>query len=181
MTILTFATASILTAAGVPAHAADTAKSAPDAVKQFIDEAARGGMAEVELGKLTKTHAQSAKVKEFGQRMVTDHGKANAELKKLAAKKGVALPDDLGAEHEAMRDRLAAMKGNEFDRAYLDAMKEDHHKDIDAFKQAADSSPDADVRAFAKRTLPTLEAHARLLDQIEPTVGSAPAPRRAAR
>ena len=76
-----------------------TATSDPD----FIKEAAMGGMAEVELGKLAATKATNAEVKKFAQMMVTDHSKANDELKALAAKKGIAAPIEFEADLHRQR------------------------------------------------------------------------------
>jgi putative membrane protein len=179
------AAASLLLVAATTAPAAEThsarAKQAPPEVASFMEEAAMGGMAEVELGKLAEQRAANPKVKQFGKRMVTDHSKVNAQLKQLAARKGVTLPKDIGSEHEALRTKLSGLSGADFDKAYIDAMKEDHEKDIDAFKQAAASSPDKDVRSFAKKTLPTLEAHQKQVDQIEPALSRTGEPRHASR
>jgi putative membrane protein len=183
-TIATVVATGMAFAGAMTAMAAEphSTKQPPAEVTSFLHEAAMGGMAEVELGKLAQSHAANAKVKQFGKRMVTDHGKANAELKRLAAKKGVELPKGIGSEHQAMRNQLAELHGAEFDKAYIDDMKTDHAKDIDAFKQAAESSPDKDVRAFAKKTLPTLESHARQVEQVQSTLSSAAAtPRHASR
>jgi putative membrane protein len=183
--IIGLAAASLLMAAATTTPAAEThsarAKQAPPEVASFMEEAAMGGMAEVELGKLAERRAANPKVKQFGKRMVTDHSKVNAQLKQLAARKGVTLPKDIGSEHEALRTKLSGLSGADFDKAYIDAMKEDHEKDIDAFKQAAASSPDKDVRSFAKKTLPTLEAHQKQVDQIEPALSRTGEPRHASR
>lgn len=178
-TIAALAMAGAMFTAAAPIHAADT-QASPE-VRSFLEEAAMGGMAEVELGKLAQARAGDKQVKQFGKRMVADHGKANAALKKLAAKKGITLPTGIGPDHTAMRNQLAELSGEEFDKAYVDGMKKDHAKDIAAFEQAAESSPDADVRSFAKRTLPTLRAHAKQVGQLEKTVGAGmAAPRHAA-
>src|SRR3954453_6181141 len=71
--------------------------------RKFMDTAAQGGMAEVELGQLAQQNAQSQQVKDFGQRMVTDHSKANDQLKQLAAQKGVSLPTSLDSKDQAMK------------------------------------------------------------------------------
>jgi putative membrane protein len=94
----------------------------------FVREAAIGGMAEVELGQLAAGKASSDAVKQFAQRMVTDHRKANAELNTLVQRKGLTLPTELDATHKQTRDTLAAMSGALFDRSYMDAMRKDHHQ-----------------------------------------------------
>lgn len=79
--------------------------------------AAMAGMAEVEHGKLAAQKAASSKVKAFGQKMVTEHTKANNDLKGVAATKQLTLPTSMGPEHQAMQDKLAGISGAEFDRA----------------------------------------------------------------
>jgi putative membrane protein len=133
----------------------------------FITEAAKGGMAEVELGKLASTKTQNAEVKKFAQKMVQDHSNANTELKSLAAKKNVTLPTDIGAEHKADMDKLSKLSGAEFDKEYVEAMVEDHEKDVKEFQMQADSATDPDVKAFAAKTLPTLKTHLEMIKSIQ--------------
>jgi putative membrane protein len=101
----------------------------------FLREAAIGGMAEVELGQLAAGKASSDAVKQFAQRMVTDHSRANAELKTMVQRKGLALPTELDAKHKQTRDTLVAMSGALFDRSYMDAMRKDHHQTLSDFRQ----------------------------------------------
>jgi putative membrane protein len=138
----------------------------------FLREAAMGGMAEVELGRLATTKAENADVKQFGQRMVDDHGKANDELKSLASKKNVSLPTELDAAHKAVSDRLSKLSGAAFDRAYMRDMVQDHNKDVAAFTRASRSAHDADVKAWAAKTLPTLQDHQKLARDINAKLGS---------
>lgn len=140
--------------------------------QKFIMEAAKGGMAEVELGKLAADKASSDQVKQFGQRMVTDHGKANDELKSIAGGKNITLPSDLDAKDKALRDRLSKLSGAQFDRAYMQAMVRDHRKDVNEFKRESTSGKDADVKAFASKTLPTLEEHLKLAQDANRAVGT---------
>jgi putative membrane protein len=129
---------------------------------QFVMEAARGGMAEVELGKLASEKAQSEQVKQFGQRMEKDHGQANDELKSLAQQKNITLPTELDAKHKATQERLSKLSGAQFDRAYMQEMLQDHRKDVNEFRKESQSGKDPDVKAWAAKTLPTLEEHLRL-------------------
>jgi putative membrane protein len=116
----------------------DTFVGSPPAIsnddRAFMAEAATGGMAEVEMGRLAATKATSAAVKRFGQRMVTEHSNANAELKRLAKREGVTLPTDLTAEQKADRDKLSNLSGAEFDREYMSMMVTDHDKDVNPLK-----------------------------------------------
>jgi putative membrane protein len=131
----------------------------------FVREAAIGGMAEVELGQLAAGKAASDAVKQFAQRMVTDHSDANAELKTLAQSKGLTLPTELDAKHKQARDTLAALSGAAFDRAYMDQMRKDHHQAVSDFRQQSSSGSDPEVKGWAAKTLPTLQEHMQLADR----------------
>ncbi len=140
-------------------HAEGTINAADQA---FVKEAAIVGMAEVEFGNLAKDKASSADVKQFGERMVTDHGKANDELKQWAQQKNVTLPTELDAKHKATLDRLSKLSGDTFDKAYMRDMVSDHEKDVAAFKKQSASAHDPDLKAWVSKTLPTLEDHLKM-------------------
>lgn len=126
---------------------------------KFAVTAANGGMAEVALAKLAQAKATSPKVKEFADMMVTDHTKANDELMALAKAKNIALPDAVSDDEKKAMDDLSKKSGKDFDKAYVDLMVDDHKKDVKEFEDATQSLKDADVKAFAVKTLPTLKAH----------------------
>jgi len=140
--------------------------------QQFVKKAAEGGMAEVQLGKLAQDKASNDQVKKFAERMVTDHGKANDELKTLAQNKNIQLPSNLSPKDQALHDRLAKLSGEQFDRAYMQAMLKDHRADVNEFKKASQTATDPDVKAFAAKTLPTLEEHLQLAQQDAKAVGT---------
>lgn len=141
--------------------------SSATAPEGFMTEAAKGGMAEVELGKLAVTKAQDPAVKQFAQQMVADHTRANNELKTVAGKKTVTLPTDVGAEHKATMDKLSKLSGAEFDKEYVNEMVKDHEKDVALFQSQADGGTDADTKAFAAKTLPTLKMHLEMIKGIQ--------------
>jgi putative membrane protein len=130
----------------------------------FIREAAQGGIMEVQLGKIAQTKASDGKVKEFGKRMEQDHGKANEQLMKLAADKGMQLSNELDKRHKAKVDKLSKHSGAEFDRNYMDEMVTDHKADIKKFEQQSEKAKDADLKKFATETLPILKEHLRLAE-----------------
>jgi len=150
-------------------HATGANQNTTLTTRQFIEHAAIGGMAEVKLGQLAQQKAASDEVKNFGKRMVDDHSKANDELKRLASKKHVTLPKDVGAKHKSVYERLSKLSGQEFDREFMDTMAKDHQEVVAEFEKAAKSS-DPDVQAFASRTLPTLHAHLDSAQQIVSSV-----------
>jgi putative membrane protein len=156
---------------------AQAQKMAPNGAKQmadhtFVTKAAEGGMAEVELGKLAQEKGSTDEVKSFGQRMVTDHSKANDELKSLAQTKSITLPSDLDAHEKATRDRLAKLSGAAFDRAYMRTMLADHRQDVNEFRHESTAGQDPDIKAFASKTLPTLEDHLKLAQDANKAVGT---------
>lgn len=142
-------------------QAATSALSARD--QKFLTEAAMGGLMEVELGRWAAQKGTSAEVKQFGQRMVDDHGNANTELAQLASSKGVTLPAQLDEKHQNEASKITRLAGGaEFDKAYSKMMLKDHEKDVSAFEKASTSAGDADIKAFAAKTLPTLQEHLQM-------------------
>jgi putative membrane protein len=148
-----------------------SAKLAPTD-RQFIKKAAEGGLAEVEFGKLASEKAESSDVKQFGQRMVDDHTKANDQLKQVASEKGVTVPDKLSAKDAATKARLEKLSGKAFDRAYMRDMVTDHTKDVSEFRMESKNAKDPDVKNFASQTLPTLKDHLKEAKSIAPKTGA---------
>ena len=134
--------------------------------RSFAEEAAMGGMAEVELGKLAQQNAQSDDVKQFGSRMVQDHTNANQQLMPILTADGVTVPQQLDAAHRKTYDRLSKMRGAEFDRAYMRDMVQDHEKDVKKFRQEAEHGNDPALKSFAQNTLPVLEQHLKLAHEV---------------
>lgn len=133
----------------------------------FWTNAAQGGMAEVELGKLASTKAQNAEVKSFAQKMVTDHTKANDELKALAKEKNVTLPTTLDSAHQSTMSDLQGLSGAEFDKEYVNAMVKDHEATVQLFEKQAEDNSDADTKGFAAKNLPTLRMHLDMIKKIQ--------------
>lgn len=145
--------------------------SAKDSTK-FASEAAQGGMAEVELGRLAAQRATDPSVREFGQRMVADHSKAGAELRAIASRKNLQLPNDMTSAQKSERDKLAKLSGAEFDKEYMTAMVKDHEDDVKAFETQSKDGNDPDVKAFAAKTLPTLQEHLQMARDAAQKVGA---------
>jgi putative membrane protein len=125
----------------------------------FVTKAASGGMLEVQLGQLAQQKAKSQRVKDFGSMMVTDHSKANDELKSLAASNNVSIPSALLPPHQKHYDMMSKMTGADFDKHYMDMMVDDHKEDIGEFQKEANSSSNDVFKSFAATTLPTLQKH----------------------
>jgi putative membrane protein len=140
--------------------------------RKFVMEAAMGGMAEVELGRLAAERGSTDAVKQFGQRMVDDHSRANSDLMQWAGGKGITLPTALDAKHQSLMTRMSALSGAAFDRAYAKEMVKDHNKDVALFQREASRGADADLKAFAQKTLPTLQEHLSMARTLSSGNGS---------
>ena len=130
--------------------------------RNFLMDAAEGGMMEVELGRVAAQKGTSEAVKQFGQKMVDDHGQANTELMSIATSKGVTLSTELDEKHRAHVTKLSSLTGAEFDREYSKMMLSDHTKDVSEFEKESSKGTDPDLKAFAAKTLPTLQQHLEL-------------------
>ena len=140
--------------------------------QRFVMNTARDGIAEVELGKLASEKAVNPAVKSFGQRMATDHSKASDELKAVAEKQGITLPTEMDAKHKALRDRLMKMSGEAFDHAYIVAMVNGHREAVTAFRTEARTGKDPEIKAWAEKTLPTIEDHLKVAQSLNKAVGT---------
>jgi putative membrane protein len=137
--------------------------------QKFVRDAAEGGLAEVELGRLAVEKGSSESVKKFGQRMVDDHSKANDELKQIASAKGVDLPTNLSAKDKMLKEHLSKLSGPNFDKAYMEDMVRDHKKDVADFARESSAGGDTQVKQFATKTLPTLKEHLKKAEDIAPS------------
>jgi putative membrane protein len=138
----------------------------------FAKTAGQGGMAEVKLGQMAVNKGSSQKVKDFGQRMVDDHSKANAKLKSIAGKDNILMPSQLSAKDQGLMNRLSKLSGPAFDKAYMSAMVKDHETDIALFQHEAGAGSNPDLKGFASGTLPTLQEHLSLAKDAAGSVGA---------
>lgn len=132
----------------------------------FVDNAAEGGITEIEAGKLALQKSSSADVKTFAQHMVTEHTKANQELATLAKKLDIEVPDDAALTDKAKK-AILEMRDESFDEAYANNQVAAHEKTVELFKKESMSSDDAELKAFATKTLPTLEAHLKAAKDLQ--------------
>ena len=141
-------------------------KATTSSAEDFMKDAAQGGMAEIELGKLAASKSKDPEIKKFGQMMVTDHTAAGNDLKALAAKKNYTLPTDIGS-HKSTYDKLNGLNGADFDKAYVNDMVDDHEADLSAFQKQADNATDPDVKAFAAKVVPVVKKHLDAIKAIQ--------------
>jgi len=153
---------------------ADTATALSSKDKKFVQEAAIGGLAEVQLGRLAAEKATNPEIKQFGQKMADEHGKANDKLMSIAKQKNIEVPSELTGKPAAAYQKLSKLSGSDFDREYVKLMLDDHKKDVSEFRKQAKDGQDPDVKAFASEALPTLENHLAMAQKLAPTRAEEP-------
>ncbi len=151
-----------------PMQGATTQKLA-GADKNFLENAAQAGHAEIEGSKLAETKSTNPDVKAFAAQMIKDHTKVGAELDALAATKGYTPPTGPSIVQTAKIKTLGALSGTHFDKMYASQIGVSAHEDaVKLFKENASKAKDPDIKAFAAKNAPALEHHlemARTLQQ----------------
>lgn len=132
----------------------------------FVTKAAADGKHEVMLGELAKNQAASADVKKFGERMITDHTKANEQLMAAAKAANIAVPGGLPDDKVKEFERFKGLKGADFDKAYTKHMVEDHEKAVKLFTNASQNLKNPGLKDFATKTLPTLKEHLEIARKL---------------
>jgi len=154
-----------------PAGATGSSATAPAKTRnpdqKFAEEAAAGGMAEVEAGKLAQSKASAAPVKAFAEQMVADHTKANDQLKQMAMSKGITLPATPDRSHARALEKAGKLDGAKFDREYMDMMVSDHKKTVSLFEKEAKNGKDPELKSFASTMLPDLQKHLQMAQTTE--------------
>ncbi len=151
--------------AATSAFAAQEKLSGDD--RDFAKEAMAGGAMEVQLGQLAQERAQSTAVRDFAQRMVTDHGQANQKLTEIATNAGLPATTEMPREQRKTVDKLSKLQGAEFDHAYMAAMVDDHKKDVRAFEKQAAKGKNAELKSFAQEATPKLKEHLTLAQETQ--------------
>lgn len=147
------------------AFAQDTMKSdekmtsGKNADSKFMVMAAMSDMNEISASNQALSKSSNEDVKKFAQMMVDDHTKASDELKPIAMSKNVALPTEPDAKHKSAMEKMSAKSGAEFDKEYVKTMVKDHEKAVAMFQKETTDGKDAEAKAFAAKTLPTLQGH----------------------
>jgi putative membrane protein len=155
-----------------------TAQSAVDVQNQvdfdqkFVKNAAEGGMAEVKLGQLAAQKATNPDVKAFGQKMADDHAALNSQMMPVAQRMGVTPPMQLDKKDQAEYDRLNALSGDAFDKAYVQAMLADHKKDLRDFKYEASNTSNSDLKQVAQQGAQVIQQHYQTVQKLASEVGA---------
>lgn len=135
--------------------------------REFMVKAAQGGMAEVQFAQIATKRASSSAVKQYAQRMIQEHTKANNELMALAKAKGVTLPKSIGAKNRELKKRLSTLSGTRFDRQYMrEAGVKGHEEQARLFERQVQGGQNPDVKAFARKTLPVVQMHLQEAERV---------------
>ena len=134
--------------------------------RDFVTKAASGGMAEVQSAQLADQHSTSPQIKQFAQRMITDHTAANNELSQIAKQQNLTLPAQPTAKDAAEEQKLRSLTGAGFDEAYVEGQLSDHQETVQLFRTEASSGQDPALKAFAQKTLPILEQHLQMAQAL---------------
>jgi putative membrane protein len=129
-----------------------------------------GGLAEVEAARLVEARASAPGIKQFAQRMIQDHGRANEELADLARQAGVTTPAQPDPEQRAMHDQLKSLSGRAFDVAYLRGQLVDHQKTMQLLLWEIGQGQHAGLQRYASGTLPAVMEH---LDSVQALLAEA--------
>jgi putative membrane protein len=140
--------------------------------KVFVEEALKGGMAEVQLGQLALQKAKNPDIKQFAQRMVDDHTKMGDQMKQVAQQAGVKIPDGPSKKDKETIAKLQALNGDAFDKAYMKDMVKDHKTDLNDFKSEADNGSNPAVKNAASQGAQIISQHLQMAERIEQKEGS---------
>lgn len=151
----------------------DTATSTSDIITvreneaEFATNAADASLAEINFANLAISKTNNQEIKAYANMMLKDHGTANDELMALAKSKNVTLPAAMSAEHQKRREELNSKSGADFDKAYAKMMEENHVKVLAFMEHQARKGTDPDLKAFAAKTVPVINAHLNAIRKIK--------------
>lgn len=138
---------------------------------EYLQKAVEGTISEVKMGEMAQKQAADERVKQFGKRMVDDHGKDLQNIKQLASQKHVTLPDAPDRAQSRESDKLAKLSGADFDREYVKYEMKDHKDDVKESAKAMKEATDPDVKKFASAEHQTVVAHKKEIDAIHARLG----------
>ena len=133
---------------------------------EYLQKSAQGLMAEVQMGQMAQKQAADERVKEFGKRMVDDHGKDLQAVKQLASQKNVTLPDSPDDKQKREADKLSKLSGKDFDKEYVKYEMKDHKEDVKENAKEMKKAADPDVKKFASEEYQTVSGHKKMIDEI---------------
>lgn len=138
--------------------------------RNFIEEAAIGGMAEVQMGQLAAQNAQNQAVRDFANMMVNDHTTGNQRLLDLASSLGVKPPKDLDFTHRRMDKKLRNAEKKEFDEVYVETQIKAHKKMVELMEEQTKDGENAELKQLASEMLPKVREHLMMAQRLEDQV-----------
>lgn len=148
------------------------AKSLSRADQRLMQDIAKANLAEIQAGKVALEKTQNQEVKNFAQKMVDDHTQALQDLQQVAQAKGVTLPTEPDRKHQTMVKKLQGMSGDAFDRSYMaQGGMADHRNTHRLLQQAQSRAIDPDLKALVAKTVPVVDQHLSLAQQLQATMG----------
>jgi len=166
MRTLLFAAFAALAAITLAQAQSTPPKSPPLSDNQFVEKAITGNRFEVESGRLAQSKATDAKLKQFADMMVMDHGNALKDLQGVAQDIKAPMPDKLDAQRQAKLDALKSKDAAAFDAAYKADMKSSHAETLAMLKTHRASTRNDKLKAWIDKTLPTVEKHKAAIDSM---------------
>jgi putative membrane protein len=151
-------------------NAGASAQPVSDTAKQFMMTAAAAGNTEVAASQVALTMAKSDRVKSFANMMVNDHTNANNELKSMATRMNVTLPDSVMPKQHTELETLRKTSAKSFDKQYMDMMVKDHKEAVGLFKKGSQNLDNNDLKTWASNTLPKLQMHLDSAQAIQKSV-----------
>jgi len=158
-------------AAGDTGASGASSANAGNPDQDFINTAAKANRAEVELGRMVEAKAKDANVKRFAQQMVKDHTDALNQLQQIAQSKNITLAEGLPEDAQDLHSKLSSESGTQLEKDYMDAMVQDHQKDLQEFQDAAQNAKDPDVKQYASTLVPKLQEHLQNAQQVSQKLG----------
>ena len=144
---------------------ASNAVSASD--RSFVTGAAQGGMIEIQSSKVAKSTSKNDDILKFAKQMISDHKKADDQLKSIAKKLNISVPSKLDPEHQAEVDQLKKADKSDFDQKFVAVQDKAHNEAVNLFQTEADNGENAQLKAFAQKTLPVLQGHLSEVKALE--------------
>ena len=155
-----------ITAAAISLVAGQASAALSQADKTFAEKAASGGLAEVQMAQLAQQKAASPQVRQFANKMITDHSQANSDLEQIAEQEKITLPSQPDRHATATQQKLQGLSGTRFDEAYAREELRDHQEDVALFRKEATSGGNPALKAFAQKTLPILQQHLQMAQAL---------------
>jgi len=150
-----------------PAAFADSGDHDVSGDEAFVAVAAQAELGEIELSRIAVDSATSPEIRNFAAKMIEEHAASNAELDQIAANENIPLPIAPDSDHLQLRDKLIALRGRDLDKTYMELMRTDHQKMVDFLSAASSTVGTDDLRNFIKKTLPIVQRHLRMAQELE--------------